>query len=68
MKMNDLKIVIEYTGKDPNLRPAASAFARLIRKATNPDGSFSDPELEAEFQQWMKDRSGDDIQKGGKIA
>ena len=63
--MNDLKIVTEYTGKDPNLRPAASAFARLIMQVTNPDGSFSDPDLEAEFQQWMKDKDGKEMQKVG---
>ena len=61
----ELTIRVEYTGAKPNLQPAASAFARLIRKATNPDGSFSDPDLEAEFQQWMKDRDRKEMQKVG---
>ena len=63
--MEELQIRVECTGTRPNLQPAASAFARLIRKATNPDGSFSDPDLEAEFQQWMKDRNRKEMQKVG---
>lgn len=52
--MADFEIRAEYTGTDPNLKPAASAFARMIKKITNPDGSFTDPELEAEYQDWIK--------------
>lgn len=52
--MDDYEIHAEYTGKDPNLRPAASAFARMIKKITNPDGTFTDPDLEAEYQDWIK--------------
>lgn len=54
MTMPDMEIRAEYTGTDPNLRPAASAFARMIKKITNPDGSFTDPELESEYQDWIK--------------
>ena len=54
--MEDLQIRAEYTGNKPNMRPAAGAFARAIRSAVNPDGSFTDPDLEAEFQQWLKDK------------
>lgn len=52
--MADFEIKAEYTGKEPNLRPAASAFARMIKKITNPDGTFTDPDLEAEYQDWIK--------------
>ena len=61
----ELTLHVEYAGVKPNLQPVASAFARLIMKATNPDGSFSDPDLEAEFQQWMKDRDRKEMQKVG---
>lgn len=52
--MADFEIRAEYTETEPNLKPAASAFARMIKKITNPDGSFTDPELEAEYQDWIK--------------
>ena len=52
--MTDFEIRAEYTGQEPNLRPAASAFARMIKKITNPDGTFTDPDLEAEYQDWIK--------------
>lgn len=49
----DFEIRPEYTGTDPNLHPAASAFARLIKSITNTDGTFTDPDLEAEYQEWI---------------
>ena len=52
--MADFEIRTEYTGTEPNLKPAASAFARMIKKITNPDGTFIDQELEAEYQDWIK--------------
>jgi len=52
--MAEMEIRAEYTGQGPNLRPAASAFARMIKKLTNPDGTFTDPDLEAEYQDWIK--------------
>ena len=52
--MTDFEIRAEYTGQEPNLRPAASAFARMIKKITNPDGTFTDTDLEAEYQDWIK--------------
>ena len=55
--MAEMEIRAEYTGKEPNLKPAASAFARMIKKITNPDGTFTDPELEAEFQEWTKENT-----------
>ena len=54
--MADFEIRAEYTGKEPNLRPAASAFVRMIKKEINPDGTFTDPDLEAEYQDWIKKR------------
>ena len=54
--MAEMEIRAEYTGTDPNLRPAASAFARLIKSITNTDGAFTDPDLEAEYQEWIKKR------------
>ena len=51
--MAEMEIRAEYTGTDPNLRPAASAFARLIKSITNADGTFTDPDLEAEYQEWI---------------
>ena len=53
MTMPDMEIRAEYTGTEPNLRPAASAFARLIKSITNTDGAFTDPDLEAEYQEWI---------------
>ena len=61
----ELTIHVEYTGENPDLRPAASAFVRLLRQVTNPDGSFSDPDIEAEFQQWMNDKNRKEMQKVG---
>jgi len=58
MTMDDFEIVAEYTGTEPNLRPAASAFARLIKSITNADGAFTDPELEAEYQAWKEKTAG----------
>ena len=55
--MADFQIHEEYTGQEPNLRPAASAFARMIKSMTNADGTFTDPELEAEFQKWTQKES-----------
>ena len=52
----EMTVKVEYTGTDPNLKPAARAFARMIREATNLDGTFKDPELEAEFQEWLNAR------------
>jgi hypothetical protein len=54
--MADYEIRAEYTGTEPNLKPMASAFARMIQKKVNPDGTFIDPELEAEYQDWIKKR------------
>ena len=56
IQMEEMQIRIEYTGKEPNMKPAASAFARTIRAAVTADGTFKDPELEAEFQQWIRAR------------
>ena len=52
--MAEMEIRAEYTGTDPNLRPAASAFARLFKSITNADGAFTDPDLEEEYQEWIK--------------
>ena len=51
----ELTIKAEYTGTDPNLVPAAHAFARVIREITSTDGTFTDPELEVEFQKWREE-------------
>ena len=66
MTMPDMEIRAEYTGTEPNLRPAASAFARMIKNITNADGTFADPDLEAEFQAWTQKRL--DRLKGNKIS
>ena len=50
----EMAIRATYTGTEPNLKPAASAFAEAIQRAVNADGTFIDPELEAEFQEWRK--------------
>ena len=54
MTMPDMEIRAEYTGTEPNLRPAASAFARLIKSITDAGGAFTDPDLEAEYQDWKQ--------------
>ena len=56
--MADFEIRAEFTGTEPNMKPAASAFARMIKKITNPDVTFTDPELEAEYQDWIKKTAG----------
>ena len=53
---HEFKIVAEYSGKPPNWKPMASAFARAIEEAIDADGTFKDLALEAEFQEWMKER------------
>lgn len=57
----EMIIKAEYTGHEPNLKPAASAFARMIKRVTNADGTFADSVLEAEFQEWMKAKAGKEI-------
>ena len=52
----DLKIVAEYNGQTPNLAPVASAFANALKKALNEDGCFKDPALEAEYQEWIREK------------
>lgn len=52
--MADIEIRVEYTGVDPDIKPAAHAFARMIKNAINADGTFADPELETKFQEWLK--------------
>ena len=52
--MAEMEIRAEYTGTDPNLRPAASAFARMIKSITDANGAFTDPDLEAEYQEWIR--------------
>ena len=47
-------IRVEYTGIEPNLKPAASAFVWMMKNAVNADGTFTDPELEAEYQKWRE--------------
>jgi hypothetical protein len=37
-------------------RPLASHWADKIRKAVKPDGTFADPELEKEYQEWKRER------------
>ena len=37
----------------------------MIKKATNPDGTFTDPELEAEFQEWTKEKDRQQGQAAG---
>ena len=59
MTMPDMEIRAEYTGTDPNLHPAASAFARLIKSITNADVTFTDQDLEAEFQAWERKKTAD---------
>ena len=65
--MNNMEIRPEYTGAAPNLHPAASAFARLIKSITNADGTFTDPDLEAEFREWSgkRKRPADGASAGG---
>jgi len=63
--VDSFEIRAEYTGTKPNLRPAASAFVRMIKKVTNPDGTFKDPELEAEFQEWTKEKDRQQVAAAG---
>ena len=51
--MAEMEIRAEYTGTAPNFRPAASAFARMIKSITDANGAFTDPDLEEEYQEWI---------------
>ena len=51
----EMTIKAEYTGVEPNLKPAASACAQMMKSITNPDGTFKDTELEKEFQKWREE-------------
>ena len=44
----------EFNGREPNLKPAAMAFVRLVKSAVGEDGRFLDADLEAEFQEWKR--------------
>lgn len=37
-------------------RPLARHWADKIRQAVNADGTFADPALEAEYQEWKRER------------
>lgn len=52
MERGQMEIRVTYTGIEPNLKPAASAFARAIKSKITAAGTFADPELEAEYQEW----------------
>jgi len=52
MDRDQMEIRATFTGTEPNLKPAASAFARVIRSMITEAGTFADPELEAEYQEW----------------
>ena len=54
MGRDQMEIRVEYTGTDQNLKPAASAFAGMIRSLVTAAGTFADPELEAEYQAWKE--------------
>lgn len=50
------RIVPEYTGQKTNLEPVARAFVRAVERITGSDGCFKDPALEAEFQEWIREK------------
>lgn len=54
--MDNMEIRVEYTGVEPNWGPMASAFARAIDEALDDEGNFKDPKLDAEFQEWLKEK------------
>ena len=51
-KDKELKIFVEYSGIEPDLKPLACSIARKMLEEANPDGTFIDPKLEAEYQEW----------------
>ena len=51
-----MEIITEYSEKMPDWGPMASAFARAIDEALDADGNFKDPKLDAEFQEWLKEK------------
>ena len=56
MKGSEKRFMIrpEFNGREPNLKPAAMAFVRLVKSAVGEDGRFLDADLEAEFQEWKR--------------
>ena len=51
-------IVPEINGEDPNWLPMARGLIKWTEDLSNPDGTFKDPALEAEFQEWQRERNG----------
>ena len=51
-------IVPEINGEDPNWLPMARGLIKWTEDLSNPDGTFKDPEMEAEFQEWQRERKG----------
>lgn len=58
MKGSEKRFMIrpEFNGREPNLKPAAMAFVRLVKSAVGEDGRFTDPDLETEYQEWLKEQ------------
>lgn len=55
--MDGFGISAEYTGRKPDLRPAARAVLQAIKKEIGEDGTFIDPEMEREYREWKKKRA-----------
>ena len=56
MERTTMRIEAFMTGTRGDARPLASHWAEKFCAAVHPDGSFRDPELEKEYQEWKRDR------------
>jgi len=50
----ELRIEGYRSGKKPDMRPLVRYWADMILQAVDESGKFRDPEMEEEFQEWMK--------------
>ena len=54
--MKEVRIEVVRTETAPDYSGIGWLYAQKLREISNPDGTFTDPALEAEYQQWKKER------------
>jgi hypothetical protein len=56
--VKEVRIEVVRTEKTPDYSGIGWLYAQKLREISNPDGTFTDPALEAEYQQWKKEKGG----------
>lgn len=54
--MQTMRVEIVKVNQQPDLKPLARHLLDKIRKMVNEDGEYKDPEMEAKFQEWKRQR------------